>query len=124
MDERLLKRGPSNLETGKRLMAEILQEGLTPEIVIAEDDYVGYGALESIKKHGLKVPEDVQVLGIGGFLKNSVFCPGLSTISIPFFKLGEEAAKMVTNIAKGSKEPNKKEVIAACTLDCYDTFSL
>lgn len=63
-DPRLMVSGPHSVEGGAAAMAELLGGPVLPTAVFADHSEVAIGALWALRKAGLRVPEDVSVIGI------------------------------------------------------------
>ncbi len=66
-----------------------------PDAIFTINDRIGIGALAAVRQSGLRVPEDVAVLGFNDEPYAALISPGLSTISQPAYKMGQEAARML-----------------------------
>lgn len=64
LDARLVVDGPHGIDGGASAMAELLSRPVRPTAVLAEFDELAIGALWSLRRAGLRVPEDVSVVGI------------------------------------------------------------
>jgi LacI family transcriptional regulator len=51
------------------------------------------GALRAIREAGLRVPQDIAVIGFDGVSFSALSSPSLSTVSQPISMLGEEATR-------------------------------
>lgn len=75
------------------------------------------GALKSIKKAGLKIPEDIAVIGYSDWQFCSLVNPSLSSVSQPGYEMGKEACKLIfkeinkTNIEKSTIKILDTEVV-------------
>lgn len=119
-DERFIQRGPRDFITGQKLMNVLLDKGLIPDVVIADDDNVGHGVLDALRTKGITVPDQVRVLGLGGFQISGSSELQLSTITVPNFRQGEEAARMLVSLLEG-RTLKKKEITLSCTVEWRDT---
>jgi LacI family repressor for deo operon, udp, cdd, tsx, nupC, and nupG len=63
-DENLVVAGPHGIEGGADAMAELLSRPMLPTAVLAEYDELAIGALWALRRAGLRVPQDVSVVGI------------------------------------------------------------
>lgn len=75
-----------------------------PDAIFAHHDIVAAGAMIAIKKLGLKIPEDVGVVGYSNWQFSSMIDPPLSTVSQPGFSIGENATHLLLDMIAG-KEP-------------------
>ncbi|KAK1186378.1 LacI family DNA-binding transcriptional regulator [Streptomyces sp. NBS 14/10] len=80
---------------GHRAMAELLDGG-TPEFtaVFAGDDMVAAGALRAIAEAGLRVPDDISVVGYNDIPLAEDFNPPLTTVRTPAEELGRAAVRI------------------------------
>jgi LacI family transcriptional regulator len=79
---------------GHRAMAEILAEQRDFTAVFAGDDMVAAGALRAIADAGLRVPEDLSVVGYNDIPLAADFNPPLTTVRTPAEELGREAMRI------------------------------
>jgi DNA-binding LacI/PurR family transcriptional regulator len=81
------------MATGETAMDELLSRSIRPTAVFCESDEMAYGAMRSLKRHGLKCPEDISIIGFDGH-EMAEFAD-LTTIAQPVRTLGEMAALSV-----------------------------
>lgn len=103
----LYKEGEIDREDeGYQITGEIIKE--KPDSILCGNDLIAIGCIERLKEEGLKIPDDVSVMGVGN-LSVSNFCfPSLTTIDMNTFLLGKRAVEFLKEI-KGEKR-NKKEI--------------
>ena len=124
IDELIVRRGEATHQTGRDLMGALLNESAEPpQLVIADDDYVAQGALETIRAADLRVPDDVQVLGIGGFLNRWSSLPELATLSVPFSESGQAAGDMVLRLIEQQSVETPAPVLP-CPIQTRGTFDV
>lgn len=84
---------PSTQRVGRRSMAELLERGLRPDVVVCSSDTFAQGVLAEARARGLPVPGELAVMGFGDleFAADSV--PALSTVRIDRKGIGELAAE-------------------------------
>ncbi|MFK7992834.1 MAG: substrate-binding domain-containing protein [Granulosicoccus sp.] len=85
-------------ESGKFAMDRIHSEYPTVTAVFFHNDEMALGALNACKRIGLRVPEDISILGFDGIPMCEYVTPKLTTIQQPLRKLGEHAAKVVCDL--------------------------
>ena len=96
-------------------MAWRLMAGLpNPCGLFAKDDISGVTAIRALKQAGMRVPEDVPVLGVSDDI---VYChtttPALSSIRFPGKKLGRAAAELLFRMMNGETVPMDTRVTIA-----------
>lgn len=85
--------------TAELAMDEFLNRKKLPTAIFCQSDEMAFGVLKSIRKKGLKVPEDISVIGFDDHEYSSIF--GLTTISQPVQFLGQlAAAQLMAKIEK------------------------
>jgi len=92
-------------EEGKRIAYEIALKHRDIDGVFAFCDLLATGVLVGLKGHGIKIPDDVSIIGFSNWLLSTVTTPTLSTINQSGFQMGEEAFKLlleeIDDIKKG-----------------------
>ncbi|WP_053365181.1 LacI family DNA-binding transcriptional regulator [Bacillus sp. FJAT-27245] len=73
--------------------------------IFCASDIMALGVLKAAKSLGLKVPEDVSVIGYDDIILASYSNPPLTTVSQNFFELGYQAAHLLLNMLEGKSEP-------------------
>ncbi|BDR55260.1 LacI family transcriptional regulator [Bombiscardovia apis] len=66
---------------GENAMNELLDSGLVPDGVVAFNDMLASGALHAIQMRGLKVPDDISVIGFDNSEDSQYLSPALTSIS-------------------------------------------
>lgn len=72
-------------------------------------DYVGMGAIDTIKKLGKKIPEDVAVIGFSDWKISSIIEPKLSSIAQPSFEMGQIAIRLLLQEIEANRGETKYE---------------
>lgn len=81
---------------GYRAMLGLLQErDRLPDAVFAASDAMAIGAIAAIQEAGLRVPDDIAVMGFDGLIEGEDCTPPLSTVSQPMADLGREAVRLL-----------------------------
>src|SRR5690606_8510864 len=96
--------GPSSAE---RAVAPAMRPdgAQRPTALVAIDDAVALGVLAAARDLGLRVPEDVSVLGFNDSPVCPHVAPPLSSVSIPVFEMGVAAARMLCELLEGKPGP-------------------
>lgn len=69
-----------SFESGYRVMKDLLDRGIRVTAVFAVADVVAIGVISAINDSGLRVPEDISVVGFDGIRMGEYYCPKLTTI--------------------------------------------
>ncbi|HHT08392.1 MAG: LacI family DNA-binding transcriptional regulator [Christensenellales bacterium] len=79
----------------KELTAELLTLPEPPTCILMPDDYAGLGGLAAIREAGLRVPEDISVIGFDGLEYMAHISPRLTTVYQDVKRIGEAAAELL-----------------------------
>jgi LacI family transcriptional regulator len=91
-------------QTGYAAMEELLSLPDRPTAVFAASDVIALGAMSAIQAHGLRIPDDVAVVGFDDIFLAPYACPPLTTVRVPAFGLGWTAAEMLIALIEGDRE--------------------
>ncbi|GAA4735528.1 LacI family DNA-binding transcriptional regulator [Isoptericola chiayiensis] len=86
-----------------RDLAEAVAAGEGPTAVLAGNDQLALGILRALWERGVRVPDDVSVVGFDDVEGAAYFVPPLTTVRQPFAELGSRAVAMV--VASLAGEP-------------------
>jgi LacI family transcriptional regulator len=98
-------------ETGYRAMESLLALPRPPTAVFAAGDVIAMGALSAVHAAGLRVPEDVALIGFDDLFMAAYVRPPLTTVRVPTYGLGWTAAQMLVATIEGDPE------VASVTLE-------
>lgn len=80
---------PFSMTIDSKVKEKILEGGVTA--IVAGNDLIAIGAMEILKQAGVKVPQDVSVIGFDNISWGQWMSPTLTTISLPVHELGSQA---------------------------------
>ncbi len=103
-DPELVESGMPNEEGGERAMLNLLAKGLPITAVVAYNDAMAAGAISVLADNGLKVPEEVSVVGFDDIIYARYLRPKLSTMRYPVELMAAQAAKLALQLAAGESE--------------------
>lgn len=102
IDENLIIYTAFSAKGGELATEELLALEQRPDGILFADDIQAMGAIRVFKKHGVKIPKDVAILGFNNIPAAEFISPSLTSIEINPFELGFEAAEMlIDNLQKG-----------------------
>ena len=93
--DKYLKEGQYSIESGYSMMSEFIQSKDMPTAVFAASDYIAFGAMKAIKEIGLKIPEDISVIGFDDAQICNYTTPTLTTIHAPAYDMGQYGANFL-----------------------------
>jgi DNA-binding LacI/PurR family transcriptional regulator len=100
-DEALIKTGNYTPASGYRTMNELLQEAQPPSAVFVASDVVATGAILAAKHAGLRIPEDLSIVGFDDIPLAEYLDPPLTTIRLPAYGLGWAAGERLIRLMQG-----------------------
>jgi LacI family transcriptional regulator len=84
-------------ESGKEIMRKILKMHLNPDGIFAANDTSAVATMVEMQESGIKIPEDIAVVGFNNEPISRVIKPNLTTIDYPAKEIGEIAATSLIN---------------------------
>lgn len=100
--------GDMSFEEGKENAKQLLKDHDDVDGIFINTDLVAIGAMTQFNKQGVKIPEDISIVGFSNWFMSSVISPTLTTIDQPGFKMGKTAFKQLYKEIKAIK--NKKPI--------------
>jgi DNA-binding LacI/PurR family transcriptional regulator len=102
----LVRVGGLHEQDGYNLMDSLLKENIKPDAIFAVNDPVAIGAFQKIKEVGLRIPEDIAIMGFSNNKITSLVDPQLTTVDQPSFEMGRKSAEILIDaIEKRVTEP-------------------
>jgi LacI family transcriptional regulator len=95
VDPRLMAQGNFRYAGGQQAMRRLLAAGGAPEAVFAINDMMALGAMSVIRDAGLRIPDDIAIVGWDDIPTSARTSPGLTTMAMPREELGRAAAALI-----------------------------
>lgn len=92
-DDSLLLEGELTIKDGREKMLELLSLDKIPDAIYAAGDYAALGALQIMQEKGIKVPEDIALVGFSNEPFTSLVSPPITTVNQHNYDIGKLAAK-------------------------------
>ena len=92
------------LDSGRRAAERLLESSPKLTAIFAQSDLLALGAIAALRARGMRVPEDVSVVGFDDIPVSSVFDPPLTTVRQPMREVGELAARLIGDRAASSRK--------------------
>ena len=99
-----------SIDDGRKTMHDLIEQSVVPDGIFASSDRIAIGAIQVLKKHGYRVPDDCRVMGFSESTHATVIEPPLSTVTQPTEEMGRKTAEMMIRILE-SDVPIKSETI-------------
>jgi LacI family transcriptional regulator len=111
-DDSLVWNGEGTARSGYRLAAELLRAQDPPTAIFCGNDPTAMGTYEALKELGLRIPEDVAVVGFDNQeLIAAQLRPGLSTVALPHYEMGRWAVEyLIDRAAHGETAPTRHTI--------------
>lgn len=100
IETKYIRSGNFKTESGYVITKKALSEGIIPDGIFAGNDLLALGALEAVIELGLKIPEEIAVVGFDDIPFAGLPEIGLTTVAQPKYKMGKLAAGMLLNRLK------------------------
>jgi len=103
-DERVIE-VPATFAGGEAAVARAIEDGIGFTAILAMSDAMAVGAIHGVQMRGLRVPDDVSVVGFDDIEGAEYSNPPLTTIHQPIAEKGAEAVRLLMAAIEGSNEP-------------------
>lgn len=100
-----------HVEDGYRCMEELIKRGDVPDGVFAVNDFSAIGAIKSLRKHNINIPEEVAVVGFTEGVIADLVDPGLSSVLQPAEEIGMKVAQLILEQIEGGKPNTDKTIV-------------
>lgn len=107
LDPDLIQIGDFTQETGYRCAQKLLALPVRPTAIFAANDKSAIGAIEAITEIGLKVPEDISVVGFDNIEEASFVNGGLTTVDQFISDMGRVAVEMLVKLIQNQPLENR-----------------
>ncbi|HEX3891471.1 MAG TPA: LacI family DNA-binding transcriptional regulator [Terracidiphilus sp.] len=118
-DDYVVRRSLVDTETtqqGREAMRLLLERDPKPDGVFCFNDPLAIGAMSSILDAGLRIPEDIALIGCGNLPNNDCLRVPLSSIDQQSHMLGQRAAELVLSLLESKQRPRARTIILEPTL--------
>jgi DNA-binding LacI/PurR family transcriptional regulator len=104
--------GDFEMQSGYDLVGDLLANDFPFTAVFGCNDLMAIGAIRRLREHGLRVPEDVTVVGFDDIEIASVITPGLTTVHQDVVTIGRTSARLlIDGIEAGSFDAIESVVV-------------
>lgn len=97
LDDYIVK-GKYTPESGYQGMKTLLKLDNYPSAVFCSNDDMAFGAIQAVKEEGLKIPDDIAIMGFDNSLFAEYITPSLTTIKRPVDDISKEAIHLLLQL--------------------------
>lgn len=102
-DPKLVFSGEYSIEFGKRVADHLAEHKADFDAVMTGSDLIAIGIVSGLLKHGVKIPEEKELVGFDNIELSGVFNPPLTTISKPHYDMAQHISRQLINIIEGKE---------------------
>ena len=99
VDDTLIVGGDGNITGGVTVVPQLLAITPRPTAIFCYNDMTAIGVINGLQQHGVRVPQDISVVGFDDLSIASAFSPTLTTVRQPTAQLGHAAIVMLQRLA-------------------------
>jgi len=87
--------GEETIEGGYLAAKRLVRNSNPPEAIFIANDWMAFGAMDAIKTEGLRIPEDIAIVGFDNNRMSGLVEPKLTTVNLPVYKMGLTACRLL-----------------------------
>ncbi len=103
--EGLIRQSIWNVKAGEEVAKSLLQLAQRPDAIFAASDQIAVGAIYAIQDAGLRIPDDIAIVGYDDRPIAGDARPALTTVRMPCHEMGQAAAQLLLHQIDGSEPP-------------------
>lgn len=111
LDDSLVRFGDFRRTSGQERTTELLRLPVPPTALVVANNQMTLGALLAIRELGLRVPDDVSVIGFDDMEWAPLANPPLTAVAQPTYQMGVEAAQILLNKVGGDPDGTPAQVL-------------
>jgi LacI family transcriptional regulator, galactose operon repressor len=93
---------PTRVTAGAEACSALFYRDAAPTAILAANDGAALGCYSALAEFGLRVPQDVSVVGYGNTPYGRYFTPPLTTVSLPLSAAGTQAVGQILRLVEGA----------------------
>jgi len=103
LDESYVVRIPIDVEASRNAVSALVRQGFPFDGIFAATDWLAVGALMALREHGIRVPEEVKLVGYDNISLTLFTSPPITTIHQNKWELGRAAAEVLLDMIHGAQ---------------------
>lgn len=110
LNPKLVMEANHRADGGEAAMKQILSSGAQLTAVVASNDLTAIGALGAIRARGMRVPDDISIVGYDDIILSAYTQPSLTTLRLPRDQIATAAFRALFNVSKTDSNGKKPHV--------------
>jgi DNA-binding LacI/PurR family transcriptional regulator len=110
-DEKLVICTDYSMEDSKRAALELLKSSERPTAIFACFDSLAVGVYQAAKEVGLRIPEDLSVVGFDNTILATIVDPPLTTVAQPIDEIGHQVVDLLVREIEGEKSTKQRVIL-------------
>lgn len=102
-----------NIQSAERLIPGLLKRTPRPDAFFAVNDLTAAQTLMIVKRHGLRIPEDVAIVGFTNSQIATLTDPALTSVDQKGFEIGQTAARLLIDRIENRRLPVQNKIITS-----------
>jgi LacI family transcriptional regulator len=98
--------GTWSAASGGRCLDQLLQQHSGMDAVFVSNDQMALGALQAARRNGLRVPQDLAIVGFDDLPESAYFYPPLTTVSQSLYDVGCASVSALHSLIEESRQEN------------------
>jgi LacI family transcriptional regulator len=116
IDLRLIRHGEHKTRSGHLLMDDLLNESIPFSAVVASNNLMSIGVIESLQAHGRRIPDDVALVSFDELPDLTRFFPFITTVDQPAYDMGINAAQLLLSRLEADAPLQPRQVVLPARL--------
>jgi LacI family transcriptional regulator len=108
VDDKLVFQAGRGIEDGANAALQLINESSDATAVQAVNDLVAVGCAQAFFQQGLRIPDDISVVGFGNILLSQYFCVPMTTVRQPKYRLGSAAMEVMKQFLLGKRPESRR----------------
>jgi LacI family transcriptional regulator len=107
----LIRFGDYSIISGAEMVESLIENNTDFTAIMAGNDLIAIGAVKTLKKRGIRIPEDCEIIGFDGIEIAEIFDPSISTVVQPVYEIAVESAKLLLGKINGEITSPRKIIV-------------
>lgn len=108
-----IRNGETTYEGGFRCASEMWDDGCGVSTLVCGSDVIAWGAIDALRTRGIRVPEDVWVVGADGLPQSGWAAFDLTTVAQDIPRIAQRSVERLLARINGDTQPPQREIVPA-----------